>query len=70
MAGGTFDLFTKDIFRESAKDVVTWLTGLTAIEVESARTELVVAEACHTDELFRVLMPGAPPWELYLHVEV
>ena len=45
MSGGKYDLFTKAIFRENGKDVVTWLTGLTPLEVEPVCTELVIAEA-------------------------
>ncbi len=70
MAGGTFDLFTKGIFRDAGKDVVAWLTGLTPIEVEPVRTELVVAEARQTDQLFRVVLPGDPPGKRFLHVEI
>ena len=69
MAGGKFDLFTKAIFQENRKDLVTWLTGLTPLEVEPVRTELVVAEARHSDEILRVVLPDDPA-KLFLHVEV
>jgi len=70
MAGGKFDLFIKEIFKESGKDLVTWLTGLTPLDVEPVRTELVVAEARQSNEIFRVRLPGDPPESLYLHLEV
>jgi hypothetical protein len=70
MAGGRFDIFTKSIFRESGTEVVTWLTGLRPPEVDPVTTELIVAEARQTDEIFRVLLPGKPPRKCFLHVEV
>ena len=70
MAGGKFDLFTKGIFREGGKEVVIWLTGLMPLEVEPVTTELIVAEARQTDEIFRVILPGNPPGKRFLHVEV
>ncbi len=70
MAGGKFDIFIKDLFRENGKDVVAWLTGLTPIEVEPVSTELVVAEARLADQIFRVRLAGDPPEEIFLHVDV
>ena len=67
---GKFDLFTKGLFRESGKEVVTWLTGLVPLEVEPVATELVVAEARQTDEIFSVLLPGGPHRRRFLHVEM
>jgi predicted transposase YdaD len=69
MSGGEYDLFTKSIIRESGKDVVTWLTGLTPLEVEPVRTELVVAEARLSDEILRVRLPGNPQGRFFLHIE-
>jgi predicted transposase YdaD len=70
MAGGIFDRFTKELFRESGKELVAWLTGVTPLEVEPVRTELVIAEARQADEIVRVRLPGDPSRVRYLHVEV
>ncbi len=58
MAGGTFDLFMKDILRDAGKDEVALLTGRTPFNVETVRTEMAVAEVRQMDALFQVVLPG------------